>query len=184
LHKAVAEFCEKVTRGQDVLFYYSGHGVVHPKYGHLLMCREWEHPPSGDRLFDADHAGVRTQDTMERIAARVGPNGSLVAFLDTCREQIAHAGGGGFKGAGMSHEKVTFEVEGVNMMCCHACRDSGLASAGHGTANYSPYTEKLLQVRDGDVLYKDVSDAAYGDPCHGLLLKNSYSENYCLDNSA
>jgi hypothetical protein len=152
LIKAVSSFCDMLkseTGPSIIVFYYSGHGLVHSAdSNHMMMCLDWDSnwPTADDEAASAAGYSV---ETAIRDIMKASPACRLVVLLDMCRMQTSKGDGGSSQG----------QLPGVKVQALNKSEVlTGYACQLHSPAEQDPannyrnstYTTYLLQVR---VLY-------------------------------
>ena len=70
--------CMKLKPGDEVVFYFSGHGFECPRGNQYLeLC--------GTRRQSLDDRSIALDDIQEALDQKVGPNGTTILIIDACR---------------------------------------------------------------------------------------------------
>lgn len=80
------QFCNGLPKGTQAIFFFAGHGATqYSTQQHYLVCKEAHAAEPSTSSGGLSEEGVAVEDVLNQIAEAVGPAGSIVAILDTCR---------------------------------------------------------------------------------------------------
>lgn len=131
MDSAFSDFLTRLNQGDSVLFYFSGHGVQVGGYNYLL--------PTGESFrngaIQVKYNAVNANEWVDSIQRKIGVNGTQIAILDACRNDISKgADGGGLSEMGPGGALVAYAAS------------PGKRALARGENGFSLYTGHLLEV--------------------------------------